>query len=59
MQVRREHGLGAVDIARKNPLGQAIVCRDKLLAAVEGPHHDAAIAIGLIVEIGMRREQPL
>src|SRR6267154_1385925 len=59
MQVRREHGPGAVDIARKNPLGQTIVCRDKLLAAIECPHHNAAIAICLIVEIGMCRKQPL
>ena len=33
--------------------------RDEFLAAVEPAHHHAAIAIGLVVQIGMRGQQPL
>ena len=47
------------EIARENHIGETLMRRDKLFAAAQSAHHHPAIAIGLIVEIGMCREQPL
>ena len=58
MQVRSEHILRLSDLARENQIRETLMCRDKFLAALEGPHHDPAIAVGLIVKVGMCGEQP-
>ena len=44
---------------RENLVGETLMHRDKLFAAAQNAHHHPAITIGLIVEIGMCREQSL
>ena len=58
MQVIREHGRPAADISRQNPVGKTLMRGDKFFAAAQTAHHHPAIAIGLIVKIGMCSEQP-
>jgi hypothetical protein len=59
MQVSREHGLRALDIARENPPGETIMRRDEILATVEGSHHHPAVAVSLIVKVRVRGQKPL
>jgi hypothetical protein len=53
-----EHGLRYADIACENDVGEMLVRGHELRAVVKTPHHHAPVAVGLIVEVGMRRKQP-
>src|SRR5229473_3325330 len=56
-QVGLKHVLRLADIARENQISETLMCRDKFLTAVKTAHHHPAIAISLIVQIGMRRQK--
>src|SRR3954470_22969654 len=58
-QMRRQHRLRALDVTPDDALGEQLVRAHELLAVVERAHHHAAVAIGLIVKIGMGGEQAL
>ena len=45
------------NVARDDAVGEQLMRTDELLAAVDRTHHHPAIAIGLVVEIGMGRQQ--
>src|SRR4051812_13514663 len=58
-QMRFQHGLRARNVARQHAVGKQLVAAHEPLAAVEGAHHHAAIAVGLVVEVGVSGEQAL
>ena len=58
-QMRFQHRLRARNVARDDAVGQQLVRAHEFLAAVERAHHHAAVAIGLVVEIGMGGQQAL
>src|SRR5258708_37671397 len=53
VQVLRQHRLRARDVAREHAVGEQLMHADEFLAAVELAHHDAAITICLVVQIGV------
>ena len=53
-----QHRRRAALVARQHAVGKIAVHLHELLAAFELAHHHPPVAIGLIVEIGMRGEQP-
>src|SRR3954471_16140953 len=56
-QMRFQLRLRGGSVAREHQFRQRLVLPDEPTAAIEAAHHDAAIAIGLVVEIGMGGEQ--